>query len=107
MANALLATLVSAGFLAVPSIAVAGYGQTEKFAPAQPTTPQATKHKNPHTTAKYRSGGSGRRRARNTAIGGAGGAAAGALIGGGRGARTGAVVGGAAGALRPTSRRRR
>jgi outer membrane lipoprotein SlyB len=46
------------------------------------------------------------RRARNTAIGAAGGAAAGAIIGRGRGAGAGAVIGGTAGALTPTRRRR-
>ena len=45
------------------------------------------------------------RRARNTGIGAAGGAAAGAILGGGRGAGAGAVIGGTAGALRPTRRR--
>jgi hypothetical protein len=45
------------------------------------------------------------RRARNTAVGAAGGAAAGAILGGGRGAGAGAVIGGTAGALTPRRRR--
>ena len=96
MTKAILATVVSAGLLAGPTIVGSAYGQT-----------QTHNQKSTKKVARNRSRGSGRRRARNTAIGGAGGAAAGALIGGGRGARTGAIVGGGAGALRPTGRRRR
>jgi hypothetical protein len=101
MRKALLTTVVSGGLLAAPAIVGAAYGQ--QSAPAKPATAQVSKKSSPKKVASNRS--RGRRRARNTAIGGVGGAAAGALIGGGTGARTGAVVGGAAGALRPTRRR--
>jgi hypothetical protein len=103
MKTVLFTTVISAGLLIAPALIRAG--QTHQSAQAEPAGAQVTK-KSPQTQAKYRSSGSGRRRARNTAIGTAGGAAAGALIGGGRGARTGAVVGGASGAMRSTRRRR-
>jgi outer membrane lipoprotein SlyB len=90
----------TACLLTLPGIVTTSKGQTQRetniSAPviAAPETSQSQILQ----TAK-------RRRARNTAIGGAGGAAAGALIGGGRGAAAGAAVGGTAGALRPTRRR--
>ena len=72
-----------------------------------PAGAQVVVHKPGHTVVHhgYRRSRRGRR-ARNTAIGAAGGAAAGAIIGRGRGAGAGAVIGGTAGALTPTRRRR-
>src|SRR5262245_28608948 len=93
MKNPLLATIMSAGLLVGPVIFCIGLAP--KPAEAEPAPAMVTKSKTPQHASRYRS--SGRRRARNIAIGGAGGAAAGALIGGGRGARAGAVVGGASG----------
>jgi hypothetical protein len=73
-----------------------------------PVVAQTVVKKPGHTTVVHnRSRRSGRaRRARNTAIGAGGGAAAGAILGRGRGAGAGAVIGGTAGALTPTRRRR-
>jgi hypothetical protein len=65
----------------------------------------STKHSSTRYSRSSRRSRRGRR-ARNTAIGAAGGAAAGAILGRGRGAGAGAVIGGTAGALTPTRRRR-
>jgi hypothetical protein len=97
-----LVTALSAGLLTLPCIVTTSMGQTQRETGGAPVIAVAeTSKSKPVQTSSRRRG----RRVRNTAIGGAGGAAAGALLGGGSGARTGAVVGGAAGALRPTRRR--
>jgi len=89
----------SACLLTLPGIVTTSKGQTQREANTSAPVIAAPE------TSQSQIVQTRRRRARNTAIGGAGGAAAGALIGGGRGAAAGAAVGGTAGALRPTRRR--